>query len=153
MDRMLPKTKSAVVEELQANPRRLNIAHACLGLLSMAVLWIRPGTVDPHWRFYGRYTILVRVVIHTALAWMPYVISLAVSRSLLTSRDPKATVFFIVIALAVTLVACGFYLGWFEKVATLSPIEISAGVTAVLAALAGLAAVIWQDDAPDRFLD
>jgi hypothetical protein len=31
--------------------------------------------------------------------------------------------------------------------------EISVGVTAVLAALAGLAAVIWKDDAPDRFFD
>jgi hypothetical protein len=68
MDRMLPKTKSAIVEELLANPRRLNIAHACLGLLSMAVLWIRPGTVDPLWGYYGRWGVFPRLFVYTAVA-------------------------------------------------------------------------------------
>jgi hypothetical protein len=36
------KSKSAVVDELLGNPRRLNVAHGCLGLISTFALWIRP---------------------------------------------------------------------------------------------------------------
>jgi hypothetical protein len=144
------KTKSAVVDELLANPRRLNIAHACLGLFSMFALWIRPGTFVPHLIIYGRYGDIARIVINTSVAWMPYAISIAVSRPLLESRDPKATVFFIACACAITIAACGLYLGLFS---TISPLEISTAVVAMLVAVAWVCSIIWKDDAPDGFLD
>ena len=118
----------------------------------MAALWIRPGTVNPLWRYHGRGGVFPRVFVYTALAWIPYAISMFVARSLLTSRDPKATAFFIVCAVAITLAACGFYLGLLNPIATPSPVEISIGVAASLVAVGLLAAVIWKDDAPDDFL-
>jgi hypothetical protein len=145
------KTKSAVVDELLANPRRLNVAHACLGLISMFVLWIRPGTFVPHLILYhSRYGDFARIVVNTAVAWMPYAISIAVSRSLLESRDLKATVFFIASASAITVAACGLYLGLFSTIATLSPLEISAAVVTMLVVVAWLGSIIWKDDVPDN---
>jgi hypothetical protein len=145
------KTKSAVVDELLANPRRLNVAHACLGLISMFALWIRPGTFVPHLIVHSRYGDFARIVVSTAVAWMPYAISIAVSRTLLESHDPKATVFFIASASAITVAACGLYLGLFSTIATLSPLEISAAVVTMLVVVAWLSSIIWKDDAPDNF--
>jgi hypothetical protein len=112
-----------------------------------------PGTFNPIIRPVGAYGFVVRIALFTATAWIPFVISANVSRSLLSSRDPKATAFFIVCATAITLAACGFYLGLFTTLATLSPIEISAGVLTLLAAVAFLCAFFWKDDAPDNFFD
>jgi hypothetical protein len=50
------KDKNAVIDELLGNPRRLNVTHACLGLISMFALWIRPGTFNPFIRPFGADT-------------------------------------------------------------------------------------------------
>ena len=44
----LPKDRGKVVDLLIANPRRLFIAHACFGIASAIVLWVRPGTFTPY---------------------------------------------------------------------------------------------------------
>jgi membrane protein YdbS with pleckstrin-like domain len=68
----------------------------------------------------------------TSIAWIPYVISLLVSRSLLASRNPKATAAFIVAAIVITIASVIVYLNLFDLRMPLSPILAAVAVTIVL---------------------
>ena len=140
-------TPGGVLDELIQNPRRLGIAHACLGLAAAFVYWIRPGTFTPHLvRFRFRD---VSPIYLTLVAWMPYVIAFLVSNALLAGRNPKAVLAYILLASVVTIGASGLYLDLFGMHATLSPVLLAGGVTISLLAAVGLCATIWRSDTSD----
>ncbi len=82
----------------------------------------------------------------TAVAWLPYVISWFVSRSLLSGRDSKAVLVFIAVAVGVAALSVACYLNLLEMMEAPSPLLISAGVTIALVLAAGLCAAIWRSD-------
>lgn len=104
------KTSGQIVDELIVNSRRLLIAHICLGVVAAFVYWIRPGTFTG---YYPRRSGVLAVMV-TTLAWLPYVISWFVSRSLLSGRDSKAAIVFIAVAGGVAALSAACYLNWLE---------------------------------------
>jgi hypothetical protein len=137
-------TSGGVLDELIQNPRRLGIAHACLGLAAAFVYWIRPGTFTPHLVKLGFRD--ASPIYLTLVAWIPYVIAFLVSNALLAGRNPKAVLAYILLASVVTVGASGLYLNLFGMHATLSPILLAGGVTITLLAAVGLCAAIWRSD-------
>jgi hypothetical protein len=136
-----------VLDELIQNPRRLGIAHACLGLAAALVYWVRPGTFTPHLvRFGFRDTSPIYM---TLVAWIPYVIAFLVSNGTLASRNRRAVLAYIFFASVVTLAASGLYLNLFGMRAPLSPVLLAVGVTITLLAAIGLCAAIWRSDTSD----
>src|SRR5258708_6333524 len=140
-------TDGEVFDELIQNPRRLGIAHACLGLAAAFVYWARPGTFTPH---LARLSFRdVSPIYMTATAWIPYVIAFVVSKAILANRNPKAVLAYILLASVVTVGASGLYLNLFGMHATLSPALLAGGVTITLLAAVGLCAAIWRSDTSD----
>src|SRR5712691_165496 len=89
-------TPGDVLDELIRNPRRLGIAHACLGLAAAFVYWVRTGTFTPHLvKFSFRD---VSPIYMTFLAWIPYAIAFLVSNAMLAGRNPKAVLAYILFA-------------------------------------------------------
>ena len=136
-----------VLDELIQNPRRLRIAHACLGLAAAFVYWVRPGTFTPS---------LVRLgfrdaspIFMTFVAWIPYVIAFLVSNAMLAGRNPKAVFAYIFLASTITASASGLYLNLFGMRATPSPVYLAAGVTIALFAAVVACAGIWRSDTSD----
>ncbi len=82
----------------------------------------------------------------TTLAWLPYVISWFVSRSLLSGCDSKAAIVFIAVAGGVAALSAACYLNLLEMTEAPSSLLISAGVTIALVLAAGLCASIWRSD-------
>ena len=140
-------TPGGVLDELIQNPRRLGIAHACLGLAAAFVYWIRPGTFTPHLVKLGFRD--ASPIYLTLVAWIPYVIAFWVSNALLAGRNPKAVLAYILLASVVTVGASGLYLNLFGMHATLSPVLLAGGVTITLLAAVGLCATIWRSDTRD----
>jgi hypothetical protein len=140
-------TPGGVLDELIQNPRRLGIAHACLGLAAAFVYWIRPGTFTPHLVKFGFRD--ASPIYLTLVAWIPYVIAFLVSNALLAGRNPKAVLAYILLASAVTVGASGLYLNLFGMHATLSPVLLAGGLTITLLAAVGLCAAIWRSDMSD----
>jgi hypothetical protein len=137
-------TPGDVLDELIQNPRRLGIAHACLGLAAAFVYWMRPGTFTPHLLKYSFRD--VSPIYMTFVAWIPYVIAFLVSKAMLSGRNPRAVLAYIILASVVTAGASGLYLNLFGLNATLSPALVAGGVTIALLAAAGLSAAIWRSD-------
>jgi hypothetical protein len=137
-----------VLDELIQNPRRLGIAHGCLGLVAAFVYWVRPGTFTPHLVVYT-YFKDVSPIYMTFIAWVPYAIAFFVSKSLLAGRNPKAVLAYISFATAIMVAASGLYLSLFGMRAALSPILLAGAVTLALIAAAGICAVIWRSDTAD----
>jgi hypothetical protein len=136
-----------VLDELIQNPRRLGIAHVCLGLVAAFVYWVRPGTLTPHLvksSFRDASPIYM-----TLVAWIPYVIAFLVSNAMLTGRNPKAVLAYIFLASVVTVGASGLYLDLFGMHVMLSPLLLAGWVTITLIAAAGLCAAIWRSDTRD----
>ena len=120
-------TPGAVVDELIQNPRRLGIAHACLGLAAAFVYWIRPGTFTPHLATYHFRD--VSPIYMTFVAWIPYVIAFTISKAMLAGRNPKAALAYILFASTVTIGAGALYLNLFGTHAALTPLEVFARVS------------------------
>jgi hypothetical protein len=140
-------TPGEVFDELVQNPRRLGIAHACLGLAAAFVYWARPGTFTPH---LTRLSFRDASPIYlTAIAWIPYLIAFLVSKKILANRSPKAVLAYIFLALVITVGASGLYLNLFGVYATLPPVLLAGGVTITLLAAVGLCATIWRSDIGD----
>jgi hypothetical protein len=133
-----------ILDELIQNPRRLGIAHACLGLAAAFIYWMRPGTFTPVLSKYNFRDI--SPIVDTFAAWVPYLIAFFVSKSLLANRNPRATIAYIVLATVVTAVASGLYLNLFTKESVFSPHLIDCGVVIALIAAVGLCAAIWRSD-------
>jgi hypothetical protein len=144
----MPSSKGELFDELLSNNSRLVIAHICLGLAMSFVFWIRPGTFNPFIRPHGAYGYVVRITLFTAIAWIPFAISAKFSRSVLSSRNPKASCLFICCAIVITVIGCGFYLNLFSPRLVLQPFATAAAVTVGLIAAAGICAAIWRDDMP-----
>jgi hypothetical protein len=140
-------TPGDALDELIQNPRRLKIAHACLGLAAAFIYWVRPGTFTPHLvRFFFRDASPIYM---TVVAWIPYVIAFLVSNATLSGRNPKAVLTYIFLASVVTLAAGALYLNLFGMHATLSPALLAGGVTIILLAAVGLCAAIWRSNTSD----
>jgi hypothetical protein len=137
-------TPGDVLDELIQNPRRLGIAHACLGLAAAVVYWVRPGAFTPHLAKYNLQD--PGPVIETFLSWIPYVVAFLVSKTTLANRNPKAVAAYIFLATIVTMSASAFYLNVFGVNAAFSPVVMAIGVTVALLAAIGLCAVIWRGD-------
>jgi hypothetical protein len=118
----LPKDRGKVLDELIANPRRLLVAHVCLGIVSAIGLWVRPGTFTPY--LPGRVGMggspSAFIVVDTAIAWLPYVVAMLVARRLLSDRDDKAVYVYIALAGIVAAVSIGLYLNAFHMPSALS---------------------------------
>jgi branched-subunit amino acid transport protein len=140
-------TPGDVLDELIQNPRRLGIAHACLGLVAAFVYWARPGTFTPHLVRFGFRD--ASPIYMTVVAWIPYVIAFLVSKATLADRNHRAVLAYICFASLVTLAASGLYLNLFGMHATLSPALLAGGVTITLLAAVGLCAAIWRSDTSD----
>jgi hypothetical protein len=140
-------TSGDVLDELIQNPRRLAIAHTCLGLAAALVYWVRPGAFTPHLVKYSFRD--VSPIYMTFATWVPYVIAFLVSKATLADRDPKAVLAYILLASAVTAGAGGLNLNLFGMNATLSPVLLAGGITIILLAAIGLCAAIWRSDASD----
>ncbi len=140
-------TPGDVLDKLIQNPRRLGIAHVCLGLGAAFVYWVRPGTFTPHLvKFSFRDASPIYM---TLVAWIPYVIAFLVSNALLAGRNPKAVLAYIFLASVVTVGASGLYLDLFGMHVTLSPLLLAGCVTITLLAAVGLCAAIWRSDTSD----
>jgi hypothetical protein len=140
-------TAGEVLDELIQNPRRLGIAHACLGLVAAFVYWARPGTFTPHLVRFGFRD--ASPIYMTVVAWIPYVIAFLVSKATLAGRNRRAVLAYIAFASVVTLAASGLYLNLFGMHETLSPVLLAGGVTITLLAAVGLCAAIWRSDTSD----
>jgi hypothetical protein len=141
-------TPGEVADELIQNPRRLGIAHACLGLAAAFVYWVRPGTFTPHLAIYHFRD--VSPIYMTFMAWIPYVIAFTISRVMLAGRNPKAALAYILFASMVTVGAGALYLNLFGTHAAFTPLEVAGAVTITLLAGIGICAAIWQSDTRDR---
>jgi hypothetical protein len=130
-----------VVDELIQNPRRLGIAHSCMGLASAFVYWIRPGTFTPHRPYI--FTDVTPIIL-TFIAWVPYVVGFFISSSVLAGRNPNAVLAYIVLAAAITVTATGYYLNIFALHEVSSPIAISGGVALALIAGTAICAAVWR---------
>jgi hypothetical protein len=140
-------SRGDILNELIQNPRRLGVAHACLGLIAAFIYWIRPGTFIPVLPKYNFRDI--SPIVDTFTAWVPYLIAFFVSKSLLANRNPKAVIAYIVLATVVTAVAGGLYLNLLTKDSMYSPRLIDCGVVVALLAAVGLCATIWRSDTDD----
>jgi hypothetical protein len=143
------KTPGAIYDEMLANPRRLVIAHLCLGSIAAFAYWIRPGSVTVPLRWSVPHYADVVPIVATSAAWFPYVISMILCRSLLSSRDPKATLFFIVFAIVITAGSVALDLNLVGMRNPLSPMLISLLVTLALVAASGVSSVLWPNDASE----
>ena len=124
------------------NQRRLVISHSCLGLIAALAYWIRPGTVSVPLRWSVPHGADVAPIVVTLFAWIPYLISLLISRSLLGTLNPRAAVAFIVAAIAITAGSLVGYLNLLNLSAPPSPIWVAVAVTALLLAAAfGISAI------------
>ena len=137
-----PKTPGSVLDQLIQNGLRLTIAHTCLGLASAFVYWVRPGSFTPHLQTYNFRD--ASPIFVTFIAWVPYVISYFVSRSILVGRNPKAVFVFIFGAAGVSLASAVLLFGVFPI--TPSPIVVFGGVTIMLVIIAGLCSTVRKSD-------
>lgn len=128
------------------NYRRLVILHFVLGLVSVVVYFMRPGSFAPHGHLAGRMIALTAIV-KVFLAWIPYFISGYYSCGVLPQRDPKATFAFIAIAVGISVAAAGLIL--LGPRAPSAPLLVFTGVTVLLLASARLSAAIWRDEEPE----
>jgi hypothetical protein len=142
-------TPGEVLDELIQNPRRLGIAHACLGLVVAFVYWVRPGTFTPNLVVYP-HGADITAICGTFIAWVPYVIAFFVSKSLLASRNPTVVLVYISLATAITVAASSLYLSMFGMRTALSPILLAGAVTLALTGAARICAVIWRSDTADK---
>jgi hypothetical protein len=139
------KPPGKLVDELIANPRRIWFAHAVLGIVSAFVYWLVPGTFTPHIHRSHRGDGVI-VIVQTLIAWAPYLLSGFYSTAVLSPRDSKATLTYIVLATSIAIVAALFYFNVFDLTEPPSPLLVSAGVTILLFAAASLCAAIWRSD-------
>jgi hypothetical protein len=125
------------------NYRRLVILHFILGLVSVAVYFMRSGSFAAHGHHDGRMIALTTIV-KVFLAWIPYFISGYYSCDVLPQRDPKATFAFMAIAVGISVIAtCVIILA---SRASAAPLLVFAGVTVLLIASARLCAAIWRNE-------
>src|SRR5882757_4483543 len=129
------KTAGELADEFISNPRRLAIAHSLLGLIAAFAYWARPGTFTPRLPVFVHRD--VTPILLTFVAWCPYVISATVSRRVLGVRDKKATIWFIVVAAAITATSIIMYLDLIAIKQSVSPILVSAGVAVALLSACG----------------
>jgi hypothetical protein len=141
------KTPGVIYDEMLANLRRLAIAHVCLGLIAAFAYWIRPGTVTVPMRWSVPHFADVVPIVATSIAWFPYLISMIVCRALLLSRDPKATLLFVVFATVITAAFAAILLNLVGLRKPLAPILVSLLLTLALVATSGLCSVLWPNDA------
>jgi hypothetical protein len=141
------KTPGAIYDEMLANPHRLALAHFCLGLIAAFAYWIRPGTVNVPIRWSLPHFADVMPIVATAMAWLPYLISMIVCRSLLSSRDRKATLLFVVFATIFTAAYVAILLNIVGPRKRPSPILVSLLLTLALVATSGVCSLLWTDDA------
>jgi hypothetical protein len=139
------KTPGQLVDELIINSRRLNVAHFCFGLASAFIFWVRPGTFRPHLpRPLGRGPAF-SIVADTVIAWLPYIVSWQVSRALLSGRDTKATIAFIICGATIAALSVGLYFllinGW-----DLPALVVAGAITLALMMACGLCALSWRRD-------
>jgi hypothetical protein len=127
------------------NIRRLIVLHLALGLASIITYAARPGAFAPPGHSRG-WNIALAALLKVLLAWTPYFISGYYSCEALASRDPKATLAFIYIAIGVTLIASALNLNLFRMSSPAAPLVVFGGVTIVLLASARLCAAIWRHD-------
>jgi hypothetical protein len=82
-------------------------------------------------------------ILHALLAWMPYVISWAISRASLSGRDKNATLAFIANATVITIISFRFPVsGAFST----SSLELAALITISLTLACGICAIFWPRD-------
>jgi hypothetical protein len=127
------------------NIRRLIVLHLALGLASVVTYAARPGAFAPPDHARG-WNIALAALLKVLLAWLPYFISGYYSCEALASRDPKATLAFIYIAIAVTLIASSLNLNLIRMSVPPSPLLVFGGVTLLLVASARVCAAIWRHD-------
>src|SRR3984957_21122120 len=106
------KTPGKVVDELIANPRRIWFAHAVLGIVSAFVYWLVPGTFTPHIHRPHRGDGVI-VIVQTMIAWAPYLLSGFYSTAVLSPRDSKATLTYLVCRLLLEKNTTIFYFNVF----------------------------------------
>lgn len=128
-------------DEVRVDRRRLAIAHLWLGGIASFTYWLRPTTIQPMVPGIGYGT--GAIALATLLAWIPYFISWRITRVVLPGRGRGISVF-IACATVITIGAASFYLNLFEKPQHVPAIFVSVGVGLLLAAAAGLCAIIWR---------
>jgi hypothetical protein len=141
------KTHGVIYDEMIANPRRLTLAHLCLGLIAAFAYWIRPGTVTVPMRWSVPHFADVAPIVATSMAWLPYLISMIVCRLLLSSRDRKATLLFVILATIITAAYVAILLNLVGPLKQVSPILVSLLLTLALVATSGVCSLLWSNDA------
>lgn len=139
------KTTGELADELIINSHRLNVAHFCFGLASAFIFWVRPGTFRPHLlRPIGRGPAF-SIVADTIIAWLRYIVSWWGSRALLSGRDAKATIAFIICGTAITGLSGGLY---FPSISGLElpALAVAGATTLALMMACGLCALSWRRD-------
>jgi hypothetical protein len=137
----------AIYDEVVTNSRRLALAHSCLGLIAAFAYWTRPGTIPIPLRWSTPHYADVMPLLKTVIAWMPYLISFMVTKPLLSSRNPKATLSFVIASLVITASSVVLYLNLQGSREALSPILISVVVVLALVVTAGICSMLWKNDA------
>ena len=138
------KSHGEAVDELLVNARRLAVAHAALGVASAFNFLSRPGIFHPSLRAITRFRGgAINVILHALLAWLPYLISWAISRAVLSDRDKNATLAFIACATGITIMSFGIdfpVTGAFN----LSALIFSGLIAMSLAVACGACAKFWR---------
>jgi hypothetical protein len=135
-----------VIDRMINNFRRLVILHLVLGLVSVAVYFMRPGSYAPHGHLAGRIIALTAIV-KVFVAWIPYCDSGYYACDVLPRRDPKATLTFMAIAVGISIIAACLTL--LATRASTIPLLVFAGVTVLLLASARFCAAIWREEEPE----
>ncbi len=93
---------------------------------------MKPGTVTSPVRWSVPHGADITPILATVIAWLPYVVSFFVSRSLLVTQNSKATPVFIVAAIVITLSSVIAYLNLFGLRNPPPPFLVAVAVTLAL---------------------
>jgi hypothetical protein len=121
--------------------RWLGAFHAALALISTFSYWLRPTIlhVPPYTRGFG-YALLV----YTAVAWLPLLISWTLSRKLVVGSAPALWLFVTVLTAVASL--ANVFLAGLAPVEPISPVLIAVGETLALVFAAVVCGVFAPHD-------
>ena len=138
------RSPGELIDVMATNARRLAVANAALGVASAFHFLSRPGIYHPslHALASTRGSSL-EGILHSLLAWIPYVVSWFISRAALSYRDKNATLAFIACAIAITGISFAIEFPA-SGALNFSTLLFSGVITISLAIACGICTIPWR---------